>query len=228
VSGALQRTRGVSRIAFKNAGGATALDRLFQSGAAKIRLPHAARRCCPQAVLINTAGGLTGGDQISASVHMAAQTRATVTTQACEKVYRSVAGAAESLTFLDLAEGARLDWIPQETILFEGGRLSRRLEANLAADSALLAFEGTIFGRAARNETISTGLFKDSWRIRREGRLAFADELHFDWADAALLGRPAVLAGGAAMATVLLVSNDAERPLESVRAIIGEAGGASA
>jgi urease accessory protein len=223
-----QRTQGASRIRFKREDGATRLDRLFQCGAAKIRLPNVAPGQPPQAVLINTAGGLTGGDRLSIAAEVDAGARALLTTQACEKIYRSGSGEAAVETTLSVGEGGRLDWLPQETILFDGARLRRRLEADLAADATLLIVEATIFGRAARGETMSSGLFADRWRIRRRGRLVFADDLRFDWADAALLRRPAVLGGAGAMVTVLLIGDDPERHLAPLRAIIGGAGGASA
>jgi urease accessory protein len=224
----LQRTYGAARIRFKSVGGVTRLDRLFQSGAAKIRLPKTASGDPPHAVLINSAGGLTGGDRLSFIAEAAANTRALLTTQACEKVYRSAGGDAQVQATLFLGEGARLDWLPQETILFDGARLRRRLEVDLEAGASLLAVEATLFGRAARGEIVGSGLFADRWRVRRQGRLVFADDLRLDWADAALLRRPAVLAGAGAMATILYVAAHPERHLAPLRAIIGAAGGASA
>ena len=151
-----------------------------------------------------------------------------MTTQACEKIYRAPYGSAEIRTGIVVAGGARLDWLPQETILFDGARLARRLDADLAPDAELLAVEAVIFGRAARGEQVRSGLFSDRWRIRRGDRLVFADDLRFDWADADLLSRPAVLAGGGAMATVLFVTGEPERYLSPAREIVGEAGGVSA
>ncbi|MGH6922776.1 MAG: urease accessory protein UreD [Propylenella sp.] len=224
----LQRTEGVARVAFKRVGRETRLDRLHQSGAAKVRRPHVPSGEPPQAVLINTAGGLTGGDRMAAEVALGAGCRAAVTTQACEKIYRSAGGAASVAARLTVGEGARLDWLPQETILFDGARLSRTLEVNLAPAATLLIVESLIFGRAARGEAVRSGLFTDRWRIRRQGSLVFADDLRFDWARADLLGRPAVLAGAGAMATILYVGAESERHLEAMRASIGDTGGASA
>jgi urease accessory protein len=222
-----QRTEGAARISFKPSGEHTRLDRLYQSGAAKVRLPEVFGSEPRQAVLINTAGGLTGGDHMSAEVTLGKNCRAIVTTQACERIYRSVGGSADVAARLTVGEGARLDWLPQETILFDGGRLSRRLEAELAPNAELLLVEAVIFGRTAHGEAVRSGLFTDRWRIRRGGKLIFADDLRFDWADAELLGRPAVLAGATAMATILVATDDPSRHLETLRSIIGPAGGAS-
>jgi urease accessory protein len=224
----LQRSEGAARIAFKFERGGTRLNRLFQSGAAKVRLPLVEAGEPPQAVMINTAGGLTGGDRMSAEVTVGAGCRAIVTSQACEKIYRASSGNAEIATSLTVGEGARLDWLPQETILFDGARLTRRLDADLAPGAELLLVEATIFGRSARGESVCSGLFADRWRIRRDGRLLFADDLRFDWTDASLLNRPAVLSGAAAMATILFVTEEPARHLAALREIVGKNGGASA
>jgi urease accessory protein len=224
----LQRTQGESRISFKFARGATHLDRLHQSGASKIRLPHVFGNEPPQAVLINTAGGLTGGDRMSVEVAVGNECHAVLTTQACERIYRASEGAATVRTSLSVGERARLDWLPQETILFDGARLSRELEADLATGARLLLVEATIFGRAAHGETIHTGLFADHWRIRQQGRLVFADDLRFDFSDDRLLSRPAVLAGKTVMATILLITDRPTEHLDEVRTLIGGHGGASA
>ena len=223
----LQRARGHSRITFRRRGAVTCLDRLYQEGASKIRLPRMTD-AVPEAVLINTAGGLTGGDSLTTGISLQAGAHAALTTQACERVYRSAGGQAEVVTGVELAGGARLDWLPQETILFDAGRLSRRFEADLAEGAELLAAEAVVFGREAMGETVRTGLFHDRWRIRRDGRLLFADDLRFDGEIAAMAQHPATLGGKRAMATILLVSSEGDRLLAPLREAIGEAGGASA
>jgi urease accessory protein len=225
---ALQRTFGKSRISWKRAGGRTTLDRLEQQGAAKIRMPRQEEGDPPLAVLLNTAGGLTGGDRIETAVDVGDGCRAMATTQACERIYRSLGPEAVVETRLTVGDGARLDWLPQETILFEGGRLSRRLEADLAPDATLLAVEAVIFGRAAMGERVASGFVHDHWRVRRAGKLIYADDLHMDWANAGLLDNPATLGGARAVATILHVADRTEGLIEKLRDRIGEAGGASA
>jgi urease accessory protein len=225
---ALQRTFGKSRISWKRSGSRTVLDRLEQQGAAKIRMPRQEEADPPLAVLLNTAGGLTGGDRIETAVEVGDLCRAMATSQACERIYRSLGPEAVVETRLTVGEGARLDWLPQETILFEGGRLKRRLEADLAPGATLLAVEAVIFGRAAMGERVATGCVHDRWRVRRGGKLIHADDLHMDWAIAGLLDNPATLGGAGAMATLLYVAEEPERLIEAVRTQIGDAGGASA
>lgn len=223
----LQRASGVVRLAFRRRGGVAALQTLFQEGSAKARLPRTFSQP-PEAILINTAGGLAGGDRFSTEIELAEGAGLVVTTQACERVYRSLGEAAEVKVKLVLAAGARLDWLPQETILFDGGRLSRRLDVDLTANAEFLAVEAVLFGRAAMGERVRSGTFHDRWRIRRDGRLLFADDLRFEGDVAAQLARPAVLAGQVAMATVLYAGTATEALLEPVREAIGDAGGASA
>jgi len=225
---ALQRAVGAAAITAKAAGGATRLDRLHQDGCAKIRLPvdHAARGL--EAVLINTSGGLTGGDRMAWRAEAGAGTRLTLTTQACEKIYRARDGRAEVATTLTVGAGARLDWLPQETILFDGAALSRRLEADLAADASVLVVEAVVLGRTAMDETVRQGELRDRWRIRREGRLIFADDLALAGPVAATAALAPLLGGARAFASLLLADADAERALGPVRAAIGDLGGASA
>lgn len=224
---ALQRARGACRIAFRAAGGRTLLDGLYQRASLKVRLPrHRGREA--EAVLINTSGGLTGGDRFSAEVALAEGAEAVVTTQACERVYRSLGGPAEVSASLTVAAGATLAWLPQETILFDRGELRRSLAADLAPGATFLATEAVVFGRTAMGETVATGSFRDRWRVRRAGRLVFADDVAIGGDVAALLSRTAILDGARAMATVLYVGDDADRHLDAVRAALGDDGGASA
>lgn len=223
----LQRARGAGRIVVAADGGRTRLVRLFQDGCGKVRLPRDARAVGLEAVLINSSGGLTGGDYMEWLATVGDGARLTLSTQACEKVYRARDGEARQRVGLILGEGARLDWLPQETILFDGGALSRTLEADLAADARLLAVEAVILGRTAMAETVRHGLFRDRWRIRREGRLVFADDLRLDGAIAELTAKAPVLGGGRAFASLLLVDDDAGRLLTPLRAVLGQHGGAS-
>ena len=224
----LQRAQGAGRIAVRADGEVTRLSRLYQDGCAKIRLPtdHSAKTL--EAVLINSAGGLTGGDRMSWRVDVEAGAALTLSTQACEKVYRARDGRAEVDVSLNAGAGARIDWLPQETILFDGGALARTLTADLAADARLLAVEAVILGRTAMAETVRAGELRDRWRIRRDGRLMFADDLHFGGDMTALTALAPVLSGAATFASLLLVAEDAARFLDPLRAVIGSAGGASA
>lgn len=224
----MQRAEGRARIVFRRKAGATRLERLFQEGCAKFRLPKPLPDATPEAILINTAGGLTGGDQFSTEVELGSDASATMTTQACERIYRSTGDVAHVSTTLKIAAGARLAWLPQETILFDEAKLSRRLDVELQGDAQLIAVEAVLFGRAAMGEAVRKGAFHDRWRIRRDGRLIFADDLRMEGDLTERLSRQAVLGGRNALATILFASPQAEQMLDAVREAIGEDGGASA
>jgi urease accessory protein len=216
----LQRAKGRARISVSSHDdGRTRLQDLYQSGCAKVRLPKAYGAPGVDAVLLNTAGGLTGGDVIETEGAAGDGTVLTLTTQACERVYRSTGGEARVETRLSVGKGARLKWLPQETILFDGGRLTRRLEIDLEGDSVLLAVEPLILGRGASGETVQGGLIRDSWRLRRNGNLIFADETRIEGAINEIAAGPAVLAGARAVATVVFAAPDAGARLDLVRGL---------
>lgn len=220
-SPSLPRTEGSVRLAFApGEGGSTALAGLHQSGAARVRFPKPAAGDPPEAVLLNTAGGLTGGDRIYIEVALAARCRATVTSAAAEKIYRSLDGDTTIGIGLDLGQSARLAWLPQPSILFDRARLDRRAEVALAGSATFLAVEILIFGRAAMGEDVRRGLCRDRWRVRRDGRLVFADTFRADGPIADILDRSATLDSARAAAMLLYAAPDAPARLEEARALL--------
>jgi urease accessory protein len=151
-----------------------------------------------------------------------------VTTQACEKIYRSAGGLAEVSSRLRLGPAARLAWLPQEAIVFDGARLARRLDVELAEGAEVLVLEAVVFGRAAMSEQVVTAEISDRWEVRRDGRLIHAEAFSIGSAVEATLERSAVAAGAGAVACLLLVADQAPQRLAAVRTLIGEGGGASA
>lgn len=222
-----QRVDARGMLSVRRRVGRTRIERLFQEGAAKIRLPQAAGDPL-EAVLINTAGGLTGGDRLSWTVSVADGAHAMLTTQACEKIYRSSGGEAASTIALDVGAGASLAWLPQETILFNGSAFRRSIEANFAVGARGIIVESTLFGRLTMGETVERALFRDRWRIRAGGRLVHAEDFAIGPDVAGNLATRAATGGAFAIATVLALREDADEVLAPARAIIGEAGGASA
>lgn len=199
----MQRVSGRGELAVRQVNGRSGPVRLFQEGAAKIRLPRTAGKGL-EAVIINTAGGLTGGDRLDWQVEAAEHADVTVTTPAAERIYRTIGGLAEISVSLNVSNGASLRWLPQETILFDNCALRRRIDVDLAGDARLLMLEATIFGRKAMGETVRQAEFRDRWRIRHEGRLIHAEEVRLEGDIAGLLARRAVANGGLAMATLLM------------------------
>jgi urease accessory protein len=201
--------------------GPQGLKRLREAHAAKLRIPAGSH----EAILINTGGGLAGGDRFAFTITAEQNARLTVTSQAAERVYRSLGPAADVEVRLTAEAGATLMWLPQETILFDGAALTRRITADLAADARFLAVESVILGREAMGETVRQARLHDSWRIHRGGKLIFADDIAFNGPPPASL---ATLGEARAFATVVLVSAAAEDVLDKARTLIGHRGSASA
>lgn len=220
------RARGALAAGFRRIGARTEIVGPHETGGYRLRLPRTHGGPC-EAVIVNTGGGMAGGDRASFAFAAEAHASVTLATTAAEKIYRGrEAGGDEAETRVDvaltLAAGATLDWLPQETILFDGARLTRSLSVDMAPDADLLMAEILVFGRLAMGEQIASGQFKDRWRIRRGGRLAFAEDLALGGNVAGLLDRPALGSGARASATVLLVSPRAEALVEDARAAIAE------
>ena len=211
----MQRARGEGRVSTQMLGGATRLQNLYQEGAAKIRLPNTHDGSL-QAVLMNTAGGLTDGDAFRWQAQAAAGSHLVLTTPACERVYRSLGDDATVDVHLAAEAGARIDWLPQETILFQDGRLRRRIDIDLAPDATLLGVEALLLGREAMGEDASRTQLSDQWRVRRDGRLVHAEATRLDGLALSRQSR-SLLAGALAFATIVYVGADAERLLDPVR-----------
>ncbi len=220
------RAIGAARLSVKARGASTRLDQLRQSGALKLLFPRQPRNL--QAVIINTAGGITGGDQFTLDAQAGIGTHLTLTTQAAERVYRAQPGQTGQVrTTLHVAAGARLNWLPQETLLYDHGALDRKLTIDLEADARFLMVEPLLFGRVAMGEDIHELRFDDRVTLRREGAEIFRDGLHI-WGDAAQqLVRPAIGNGARAMASILFAAPEASGHLTFLRAHLGPKGGAS-
>lgn len=222
----MQRAKGCGRLAVKCVDGQSRTDRLFQEGAAKIRIP-ARPDDAYEAVLINTAGGLTGGDRMDWEFEVAGGAQVTLTTQACEKVYATTGEAAKVTTRISVGAAGSAAWLPQETILFDGGNLQRSLEVDLAADASALIVEAVAFGRLAMGEINIDGSFSDRWRIRRSGKLIHAEEFRIGPRIAEAAESAAVLGAARSMATALLIAPNAELLRDQAAKIVGNRGGAS-
>jgi urease accessory protein len=228
------RAQGRLIAAFERASdGTTQAASLEESGGYRLRFARshsttgralgaerAASGVCEGAI-INTGGGMAGGDRLSIAVAACRATNVLLSTPAAERIYRSTGLDTQIGVDLRLGERARLAWLPQETILFSGARLRRRLSVDMHDSATLIIAESTVFGRLAMGETPAKGLFADRWRIRRGGALIHAEETRLDGHIGRLLRRPAIGDGARAVATAIVVSPDAQDKLESARAQIG-------
>jgi urease accessory protein len=220
--------RAVGRVALTVAArdGATRRARLREEGPLRLRCPGPVATEL-EAVIVNTAGGVAGGDRFDIAISAGEGARLTLTTAAAEKVYRAPDAPAQLDISLNAADGAQLAWLPQETILFDAAKIFRRIDIDLAEGASLLLCEIVVFGRAAMGERMRQGEFIDRWRLRRGGRLVFAETVRLDGDIGAKLARPAVAKGGVAIATALIVPGDqavVERIREAANCFGGEVG----
>jgi urease accessory protein len=220
---AANRARGSVSFDVHQVEGLTRRRHLHESGSLRVRFPSPEAEGL-SAVFVNTAGGVAGGDRFDIEILTGEGSRLAVTTAAAEKVYRTAGSAAQLDIALKLASGSHLAWLPQETILFDRARLARRIDIDLAESASLLLCEIVVFGRAAMGERMQSGEFVDRWRMRRGGRLVFAETVRLDGDIGAKLARPAIAKGGAAVGTALIVPGD-EALVERIRKLTGSFGG---
>jgi urease accessory protein len=223
---AANRAQGAVKFDVHLAEGDTRRGNLHESGSLRVRFPSPEGEGL-SAVFVNTAGGIAGGDRFAIDIATGEGTRLTLTTAAAEKVYRAAGPAAQLNIALTAAAGSHLAWLPQETILFDRARISRRIDIDLAVGASLLLCEIVVFGRSAMGERMLHGEFVDRWRMRRGGRLVFAETIRLDGDIGEKLARPAVANGGVAIGTALIVPGDAavvERIREAADTFGGEVG----
>src|SRR5882724_8529969 len=223
---AANRARGAVAFDVHLKDGVTRRGRLHESGSLRVRFPSPEGEGL-SAVFVNTAGGVAGGDRFDTEIAAGEGARLTLTTAAAEKVYRAHGEPAQLNIALKAAAGARLAWLPQETILFDRARVSRRIDIDLADGASLLLCEIVVFGRAAMGERMQSGEFVDRWRLRRGSRLVFAENVRLDGNIGEKLARPSVAKGGAAIGTALIVPGDealVERIREVTKSLSGEVG----
>ncbi|MEJ2626422.1 MAG: urease accessory protein UreD [Pseudolabrys sp.] len=191
--------------------------RVAEDGSLRVRFPNVTGDPL-EAVIVNTGGGMTGGDRFAIDIDVGVGASLVAGTTAAEKIYRSTGADAEMDVTLSVAPGGRLCWLPQETILFDRARLKRRIDADLADGASLIMVESVVFGRAAMGEAMREGAWSDRWRLRMGGKLVFAENVRLDGAIADKLAQGAIAAGGIALATVLIAPGG-DGTLAAVRAL---------
>lgn len=224
----LDQPRAIGQAAVSSKMGATGscIDGLRQAGALKLLFPRL--RNTVEAVLINTAGGITGGDEFDIQGEAGTGASLTLTTQAAERVYKAQQGQTGWVkTHLTARSNSQLFWLPQETILYDKAALHRSLRVDLASSAQFLMCEAVLFGRHAMGETVSDLFFQDRVDIRRNDRIVYRDGVRMTGDAAAALHHPAVGAGARAMASVVWIAPHAQGHLDAVRAHLGKTGGAS-
>ena len=215
---AANRAVGRVALAVAAAAGESRRARVHEAGSLRVRFPNGTSRATLDAVIVNTAGGMTGGDRFDIDIAVGAGARLTVTTAAAEKVYRSLGPDTQVGVKADIGPGGALAWLPQETILFDQVRLRRTIDIELARDAKLVLAEAIVFGRSAMGEAVLQGHLFDRWRVRIGGALAFAETLRLDGAIAEKLAQRAIAAERVAVASVLKIPGD-DGAVAAVRAM---------
>src|ERR1041385_8635362 len=212
---AANRAGGRVALSVKSVGGRTGRSEVHEAGSLRVRCPGSPAEDL-ETVLINTAGGIAGGDRFAIDIAAGEGTRLVVTTAAAEKVYRTLGPDSGIGVELNVAAGGALAWVPQEAILFDRARLSRTINVSLADDARLFLAEAIVFGRSGMGEAVVEGALTDRWRVRRDGRLIYAEGVRLDGAIAQRFAAPAIAKGGIAVATVLIAPGD-DAAVQAVR-----------
>jgi len=220
----LQRADGCGRLVLSGSENGTRIEDVFERSPIRVMFPR--NGSCPmeEAVLINTAGGIAGGDRLECSVAALPGASIAVTSQAAEKVYRALYEPARVVTRLKAQGSAKLAWLPQETIVFNWARLHRTTEIDLFSGAELLALEWLVLGRAAHGEVVVGGDITDSWRVKKEGRLIWADSFRITDEIFPHVTRKALLANCKAVAILIYFGPYLEKRLDFLREIIPSLG----
>ena len=208
------RSRGLIHATFQKGRNKTAISDLKEAGGYRLKFPKA-EKC--EAVIVNTGGGMAGGDHLHVSINVGEDANLMCSTQSAEKIYRSDSSVSLIESHLHLAERSHLVWIPQETILFEGARLNRHLVVTMTSSAHFVACEMMVFGRQAMGEVLRDAALFDHWDIRRDGQLIFADRLRMCGDLQSQLMCKAVGDGARSIATLLYINADAESRLDALR-----------
>jgi urease accessory protein len=216
----LQRAEGSCRIVLGGSEKGTRVMDVYQKSPIRVLFPRTPGAAVEEAVLINTAGGIAGGDRLECSVTALDNSSIAVTSQAAEKIYRALDEPARIKTILNASDAAKLAWLPQETIVFNRARIRRETEIELSSGAELLALEWLVLGRAAHGENMDRGRITDSWRIKKNGRLIWAES--FRVADEVFphLSRKALLSDCDAVATLVYFGPDLDTRLQFIRETI--------
>ena len=222
----LQRSRGRLRVCIMRRGPESVLADLYQEGCLKARFPRTPPGAPVSVVLLNSAGGVVPGDRLDQVLTLEAGTDASVVSAGAERFYRGLRGdaPAQVRTTITLGAGATLEWLPQESILFDATALDRTLAIDMEEDARLLAVEALLFGRAAMGEALHRIQLVDRLRIRRAGRLVWQDAVRLSGDAAALMQHPATGGGAAAVAGIVFTAPEATARLDALRKAMAGAG----
>ncbi len=168
---------GTLDLRFANVNGKTSPSKSYSTSPLRVQRPFypaAAPENC-QSVIVHTAGGMVGGDQLDITISAEPDTQVLVTTAAAHKVYRSQGDWAKQVIHLKVGAGAYVDWLPQELILFDGGQFQQSLRVDLEPGAVWIGWDVTRFGRSARGETLRDGEWRSQTEIWHQGTPLWID-----------------------------------------------------
>jgi urease accessory protein len=218
----LQRSEGLARLVLTGSASGTRIVDLFERSPIRIMFPGIRGAPIEEAVVVNTAGGIAGGDRLEISVTVLGNASVTVTSQAAERVYRALSESALIDTRLKLRQAAKLAWLPQETIVYNGARMRRNTDVEISAGAEMLALEWLVLGRAAHGEEMLDGQIIDGWQVKLDGRLIWADRFRATDDVFPRLRSPALLADFKAIGTLIYFGPDAEAWVQFMRALASQ------
>ena len=213
----LERSEGRAEVAFVKREDSTQVAHLYQSGCLRVLIPKN-YKSFPDAVIINTAGGITGGDNLEIKADIGEKSEVCLTTQTAERIYKSGYGFGKIGVELNLRKNSKLDWLPQETILFDNSAVKRSIKVNMSGQSKLFMVESIVLGRRAMGETLTNCLFSDQWKIFRDNMIVDMEALKL--VEPSQLSGSASLGSNTALATILYVAKDAEERLQQMRSLL--------
>lgn len=208
-------------LGFVHRHGKTVMANRRHIGPLKVQRPFYPEGDVCHVYVLHPPGGVVAGDCLTIAVNVAAESAALVTTPAAGKFYRSDGKVAQQQVRLTVAADASLEWLPQETIIYEGARMASELRLELAAGSRFIGWEMFALGRPAANEGFTTGEAGMNWLIFRSGKLFYRERLIID---AQAFATNWGLNGHSACGT-LFACPAASAQLESVRQLIGDSAG---
>ncbi|MCZ8026095.1 MAG: urease accessory protein UreD [Microcystis sp. LE19-10.1B] len=168
--------QGNLELIYKQKNLATQINHVYATAPLKVQRPFypEGKNLC-HTVILHTAGGIVGGDVLQQKIHLQAATNALITTASAGKVYQSNGQIAQQLIEIKIDDNAGLEWLPQETIIFNGAAFRQHLRVDLGENSSWLGWEITRFGRSARGEKFLAGEWHSNWEIWRSGQPLWLD-----------------------------------------------------
>lgn len=178
------RWRGQLTLHFEQHSGQTVMVRSRHEGPLRVQRPFREPTGACQVYILNPPGGVVSGDELVVSAHLAEGARTLLTAPGATKFYRSGGGVAEQRQEFTLERGSHLEWLPQETIVFEGAKVRQETRVHLARGASFVGWEVTCLGRPAAQDRFGSGKLEQRWELWEDERLLWKERTALDATDA--------------------------------------------